>query len=146
MFVETYLRECVCDSACKLCVGGCCGFVKWFVDRRSFVCLAAPSDSQGTPPLAPLPLTFAGHELIASVFRSWPMCANLKFIRSAAKAANAAHAYNACWFWRSLLALPARSVRRLLHIGLRIVLGCWFTTECVPDADQPRVSSTRIYQ
>ena len=108
--------------------------------------LAAPSDSQGTPPSAPLPLTFAGHELIASVFRSWPMCANLKFIRSAAKAANAAHAYNACWFWRSLLALPARSVRRLLHIGLRIVLGCWFTTECVPDADQPRVSSTRIYQ
>jgi hypothetical protein len=57
------------------------------------------------------------------------MFANLKFTRSAAKAANAAHAYNACWCWRSLLALPARSVRRLLNIGLRIVVGCWFTTE-----------------
>ena len=146
MFVETYLRECVCDSACKLCVGGCCGIVKWFVDTRFLFFLAAPSDSQGTPHLAPLLLTFAGHELIASVVRSWPMCANLEFIRSAAKAADAAHGYNASWLLRSLLALPARSVRRLLHIGLRIVLGCWFATECVPDADQPRVSSTRIYQ
>ena len=70
MIVETYIYGNVFETAVVNCVLGV------VVELRNGSLLAAcffsaaPSDSQGAPPVAPLLLTFAGHELIASVFPS----------------------------------------------------------------------------